>query len=87
MRLLIAPTLIFTIFSLQTEQSTYFGSQADERLEILEKFLLRLATTTVQIILRIQKQVSQTKTFSTRHPEEIRTQLWYAWLIHNEDLL
>lgn len=45
-----------------------------------------LATTTVQIILRIQKQVSQTKTFPTRHLEEIRTHLWYVWPIHNDDL-
>lgn len=43
-----------------------------------------LATTAVQIILRIQKQVSQTKTFSTGHSEEIRTHSRCASPIHNE---
>lgn len=43
-----------------------------------------LETTTVQIILRIQKQVSRTKAFSLRHPEESRADLWQAWPIHSE---
>lgn len=37
MRLLIAPNLVFTTFFLPAEQFTHFGSQADKRLEILEK--------------------------------------------------
>jgi len=64
----------FSLLSfLQTEQFTHFGCQAGKRLEILGRFLLMLATTAVQIVLRIQKQVSQRKTFSAGHPEEMRT--------------
>lgn len=71
----VPPHLIVAIFFLQTEQYTQFGSQADKRHEILDEFLLMLETTTVQIILRIQKQVSRTKAFSLRHPEESRADL------------
>lgn len=91
MRLLIAPKLTSLFLFLQTKQLIYSGSQAGKTLETLEKCLLMLATTTVQIILRIQKQVSQSKTFSrklefTYDMHDQFTMKSFSNIVHNKRL-